>query len=130
MSKLVCVRPDHTVEFKYQGGVFQIGIIPRTIYAQFIDAGQRQVAGKASGEDMLNIQLDVVKYGVKGHSGLEFEDGSEVPFKVSKSRLNGKNMEVVADETLDIYYASGLLTGLFQKISSHGADNEDDDSKK
>lgn len=127
-EKLVCVRPDATHDFQYKGGTFRIGVLPRSIYAKFIDAGSKQLKGKASGEEMLEIQTEIVRYGVKGHTGLEFDDGEEVPFRVSKKKLNGVIYEVVDDATIEIYYATGLLSGLFSKII--GNDSEEANGPK
>lgn len=122
MEKLICVRPDHTVDFEYSGGVFKIGVLPRNIYAKYVDAGTKQLKGKMTGADMVDVQFDVVRYGIKGHSGLFFEDGEEVPFKTSKKRNGNEVFEVVSDETLEIYYATGLLTALFGRLTAGDTD--------
>jgi len=114
-DRLVCTRPNATVDFEYQGGTFKIGILPRSIYAEFVEAGSKQLKGKMNGADMLDLQFKIIKHSVKGHSGLVFSDGSEVPY-------NQDDKGLVAADTLDIYYSTGLLPDLFNRVVT-GGDN-------
>lgn len=117
-ERLVCVRPGDTVDFEYGGGIFKVGIMPRDIYAKWLDLGQKQVKGKATGREIVEAQMLVVKHCVKGHSGLEFSDGSEVPFEKD-------NQGLVAQATLDVYYATGILGPLASR-SANGEEKEGD----
>jgi hypothetical protein len=121
-TKLVCTRIDSTKEFSLQGGKFKIGILPRGIYADFVEAGQKQVNGSMSGSEMLDLQTKIVKHAIKGHTGLEFEDGTDVPFETD---AKGQ----VSDATIEIYYATQIIQDLFNRVVT-GESSEDADPKE
>lgn len=112
MEKLVAVRPDSTVDVEIKGVIFQVGIIPQHIYAKWIEIGTKMHSGKMKGEEMLEAQKEIVRFGVKGHKGLSYEDGEEVEFAQAKMPIRGKVYMVVREDILDIYYSSKIINPL------------------
>jgi hypothetical protein len=125
MSKdvLVAVRPDSTIDFEFKGVTFEIGIVPQHVYGKWIEIAAKYQSGKIKGEDLLEAQKEIVRYAVKGHRDFKYSSGEEVPFKTSKANVRGKNYAVVADETLEIYFSTKIITELATEIMN-GADSK------
>ncbi len=107
-GRLVCISPDATREYQISGGVFQIGVLPKDVYAKIVEIQK----GKAFDKLWLAVQ-----YGIKGHENLAYEDGSAVPFKTAK---DSKGREIVAEETLQIYLATGIVSELASEAIRKG----------
>jgi len=48
-------------------------------------------------------QRELVRFGVRGHEGLFFEDGSPVMFETSKEVCDRIESSVVSDSVMDVY---------------------------
>ena len=108
---LICTRPDATRDFEYsKGGSFKIGVIPRDVKHRISQFFIKDEDGEAYAE--------AVRYGIKGHSDLAFEDGTEVPLKMTKDT---KERDIVASETIDIYHATEILVPLGCECLNKGA---------
>jgi len=129
-ERLIAVRSDETVEFEYKGVIFKIGVLPRNIYGKFTSVAAKLNSGKLRDGELFDVQWEVVRHGVKGHDGLCFSDGSDVPFKDQMHRGgNGKTM-IVSEETMDIYYASKLIDTLSANVVSGGASGKVSDQSE
>lgn len=128
MDKLVAVRPNATVDVVIGGVTFKVGILPQHIQAKWIEIGSKMSNNNYSGKELLDVQREVVQWAVKDHEGLCYEDGEEVPFNTKKVNRGGKNYMVVADDTLDVYYASRITQDLSIKIVN--GDSGDEESPK
>lgn len=109
VSKLVCVNPASIRDYEAGGGVFKLGVLPKDIHMSLVQAGSNMKM-----EDLWKA----VKYGVKGHSGLVFEDGTEVPFE---AETDGKKRVVVGEKTLEVYLHSRLIGELANELILKGS---------
>lgn len=129
MNRLVAVRPDATTDFEYCGVTFKIGVIPRHIYSKYVDIGMKAGRGKSSGEELFNCQCEVVQWGVKDHSGFFFDEAGDEEVKFKKKKVVNKygTNHIMDDETLQIYYASGLIGPLSTRIFSGSGENPEEE---
>lgn len=105
MGKLVCVDPKSTIEVEIEGAKFKIGVLAMGV--------QERMALVQKGRPFESVSL-AVRYGVKGHEGIEYEDGRPVPFKTEK---DADGIEVVSQETMDVYYQA--LGEKFGALANH-----------
>jgi hypothetical protein len=52
---------------------------------------------------------EMVRYGVRGHAGLEMEDGDPAPFTGAEETLDGRKIQVVSPHTMELYRANRLV---------------------
>ena len=108
------VNPKLKKEVQVDDAKFSIGIIPFGKRTEI--QSKAYFDGKAESGDELKLVLEqgyeFVRWGVKGHSGLTFEDGSEVPFVMDEKE------GCVSAETMAVYAATPTL---LVKLSSEVA---------
>lgn len=115
-----------TKQVKIGDATFTIGILPYGIRIK-LDAELIKATGKKKAEDLLKEKLEdyaaflgqnvqYVKFGVKGHSGIMKKDGTEIPFKSRTEFLDGREMKIVADETMDMFVAMGIVGQLSAEV--------------
>jgi len=54
----------------------------------------------------------LVKYGVRGHEGFIFDDGTPVKCVIENEKLNGHDIPTLSKETLELYRLVGLIGDL------------------
>lgn len=100
------VSPKAVREFTLEGAIFKIGILPFGKRTE-IEANayfNSKAETREQLQSILRQSYDSVKWGVRGHSGLKLEDGTEVPFKMDEAQ------NCVSEETMEFYAATpGLL---------------------
>lgn len=131
-KRLVAVRPNSTIDFEYEGVTFEIGIVPQHVYSKWVTIGQKMLNKKQAidGDELFSVQSEIVKWGVKGHKDFCFEDGEEVPFQQKKVTIGNKTHMVVSDETMEIYYSSKIIQGIYADIINGGKIKDEDESPK
>lgn len=107
--KLVCINPNEITKWEFGGAEFDIGVLPRAISRLILCDGKDP-------QQNLDNTFTIVKWGCKGHKNLPYGDGSEVPFTTTKETLNGKEYDVVSEETLDMYHASDIINPLAFRV--------------
>lgn len=110
----IAINPNTIIERPFNESTFKIGIIPYGKRTQIEADAFFNKDGKTKEEiySMLNQSYDLVQWGIRGHSGFSFEDGTPVPFKTQKAKSGNFEYDVVSDETMAVYAASGILTDL------------------
>jgi len=119
MLTLNCTDPNSTTEWEHEGGKFEIGLLPRSIYAKFMGVSAKFSADaeKMNYEDLIEAQMNVIRWAVKGHSNLAFSNGKEVPFNTEETEIGGRKYTIVSDSTLDVYFATNIWSALAIKCS-------------
>ena len=105
------VNPKMVVEREIDGYKFKVGIIPfgkkTEIEAVAFFSGKVETPEQV--ENLVKQGYQYVKYGIKGHTGLRFDESSEeVPFTQDSDGS-------VSEETMAVYAAS---PGLLAKLSA------------
>lgn len=95
MGKLVCVNPDATRDYEYEGATFKIGVLKEAVALKVYEL-QNQ-------EKPIEAILLACRYGIKGHSGMVYEDGSEVPFETETDSKFGSK---VSERTMMTYWTA------------------------
>lgn len=98
-NRLICINPDSTREYKVAGGTFTLGVLPTDIYSRISTMEQNQY----------DALLLAVKYGVRGHEGLQYDDKTPVDFETTKDT---RKRMCMTDKMIAIYAATGLITVL------------------
>lgn len=104
------INPKTVREVPIDGAVFKVGIVP---YGKRIEletstyhVSEKKERTKEELQDLLQQSFEFVRWGVKGHSGLEFSPGEPVPFVSKTAVVGGMSYEIVSDETMEIYSAN------------------------
>lgn len=98
---LITANPGATREVEIRGAKFTIGIVPKDVYFDIFDM-------RGAGLNFEKL-YKAVRYGVRGHAGILFEDGTEVPFETQK---DAKGREIVNEKTMEIYLSAGVIVPL------------------
>ena len=76
------INPENVKEIKIKGAKFTLGIIPYQKFLELQSTIRQSIKEEKVGiVNMCKANIDFVKWGVKGHSDIQFEDGKNVPFK-------------------------------------------------
>ena len=125
------INPKDTIEVEVEGAKFTIGVIP---YQKFLELqSQISMAGDTktpTNEKVLTLSkgnVDFVRWGVKGHSKMKFKNGVEVPFKTVEVDFDGVKYQVVAEETLQIYFPKTLYVKLADEVISYNMMTESEE---
>lgn len=114
------VNPKATKTVSVGDSTFTIGIIPygKRLDLEALAYFNGDAKTKEEVQNLLIQNFEFVRWGVRGHSGVTFQDGSEVPFESKKEKLGEVEHAVVSDGLMEIYGATvGLLTTLAKEIS-------------
>ena len=116
------VNPKATKTVEVMGGTFTVGIIPygkRTeLEASTFAAGEKRTTEEI--RVLLRQNYEFVRWGVKSHAGLAFQDGSEARFVTQKEQFCGQEYDVVSEETMAVYCATvDLLSALAKAVSDY-----------
>lgn len=108
---MIAINPKTIVNVKIEGATFRIGILPfgKRVEIQSLAHFSREGADPKQVQELLRQSYEYVKWGVKGHSDLKFEDGTAVEFKSVKEKIGDAEYDVVAPETMEIYAAGSKL---------------------
>lgn len=108
------VNPKAKTEVQWEGATFTVGMVPfgkRTEIESQVFFNREKPEGPEQLRALMQQGIDFVRWGIKGHKGLRFEDDSEAPFKANEDGS-------VSDETLEIYAATpGLLVFLQKSVT-------------
>ena len=110
MAGLVVVNPEAEYEYRIDAGTFRIGGLTKDVLMKVQDLLRERRA--------LEANWLAVKCGIKGHAGLEFEDGTPVPFNTEK---DSKGRTVVAESTLMVYARSTLMGEMAAELYLKGS---------
>lgn len=131
------VRDEESGELveKDSGATIDIGFIPHAIMARLrssiaphlraMDEVHERVTAEGRAEqpfredevkvfEAADVALDfhgeeLVRYGVRGHTGFELEDGTQAPFVATEEDLDGRKIPTVGAETMELYRANRLF---------------------
>jgi hypothetical protein len=119
---------NETREVTIGDAVFSIGILPYRIKIKLDSCMAGQYAGKTKEEidkvvsenleTVIVRNADYVRYGVRGHKGITTKDGKEIPCVMSSERVGTREVPVVSDETMDLYFAAGVFPELIKAVLS------------
>lgn len=104
------LNPKSTKEVEIKGAKFKIGTVP---YHKFLEL-QSQVQVGADKKDtkavlaLCKAHMGFVKWGLRGHSGIEFEEGETAPFETEEQEFDGKMYTVPTEDTLQLYVPGNL----------------------
>ncbi len=118
---MLVVNPGSTKTVEIDGAKFKIGILPfgKKVEIQAAAHFIREKTNPEQVREIFKVNYEYVRWGVKGHSGVQFQDGSEVPFKSVKEKLGDVEYDVVAPETMEIYSMSiTLLSKLCNEVTA------------
>ncbi|MFA5115690.1 MAG: hypothetical protein WC486_00200 [Candidatus Omnitrophota bacterium] len=127
MPPICAIDPSEIVEVEVLGIKFQVGVIPFRRFNEIqnrvavINKENLVSAGPEKQAELLNVLIndtliEYVRWGIKGHSGLSFKNGKEVPFVTAKEKVGGKEYDVVAEETLQVYNSIGIMAQLAEVV--------------
>ena len=106
------VNPKSTTKVNVGGVEFTVGIIPYGKKLEIEASGYaRAMSGSATMTEqealgLMKQSLEYVRWGIRGHAGFTVADGSPVPFIGEKVMVGGHEIEIVSQETLEIYGAT------------------------
>lgn len=106
------------------GPMFLVGHAPTLKTYELMGMAAEGMGRSVSGDKLCDVyrwEREVVRWSVRGHRNLRFRrhDGStaDVQFEQSDAESGGAKRVVVADRTLEVYGASGMLGPLALMIS-------------
>lgn len=110
---------NEVTEIKIEDATFRIGIIPYTKKIE-LDGAMLKYAGDSKDDVAKKIMenplaftkdnIEYVKYGIRGHSGIKDKNGKEILFKGEGDTESGET--IVSKETLNLYYHMNLIPRL------------------
>lgn len=96
------------------GFTVTVGHIEETAWAKIeakqVDARKIPLDTGAAVEPAHEWQREIVKWGLRGHSGLKTKAGRDLAYGGAEVQLNGKARVVASDTTLELYFASKILS--------------------
>ena len=113
---------NETQEISIDDAKFKIGVLPYGIRIR-LDSLMLQFASdteayKKNIDKVLERHIDVVKYGVKGHSNIKDKAGKDISFKSVEAKEGNRTMHIVSDETLDMYLVMGIIPKLADEVTN------------
>lgn len=108
---MILLNPKSTKEVQVDGKKFKIGIIPFGKRTEIQSAAHfnKDLKDRDQVLGLMQQSYEYVRWGVKGHTGLSFDDGAEVPFLTEKEKLGSIEYDVVSRETMEVYAANPKL---------------------
>lgn len=114
------VNPKATKKVEIDGATFTVGVLPygkRMELESMVGVMNKTAQTKEDIKTILEQNFEFVRWGIKDHSGLTFNEGEAVPFSNQKITYGDKTYEIVSDELMEIYGATvGLLLKLSQAV--------------
>lgn len=98
--------------FRYGGVTWKIAPLPFNIKKDLHARSAMAISNREKIGDMVDIQLDAIKYGLKGWDGLKYSSGKEVPCILVKDK---KGYDCLDQKCIEMIYK----TSVFQKLSDY-----------
>jgi hypothetical protein len=125
---LVAIDINETVEYsstmdtKEPRTVFLLGAIPAVVMASLKDQSRVVLVDITNNDgrtpvrtNVGEMQLNYVRYGLKGWTNFKNRKGETVPFRTQKQSLSGREVEVASDESLN-YLSDEIVQELADKL--------------
>ena len=117
---MIVVNPKATKEITIKDAKFNVGIVPygKRMEIESLVSGKNENMTPEVMKILMSQGAEFVRWGIKGHSGVKFTDGSDVPFKSKKEKIGEIEYDIVSDDTMEIYGATpGLISELAAAVT-------------